>query len=206
MARSPQSPNAPRTRAPEVAASGDKHDAILEAALGLFAEFGFHGTAVPQVAEKAKVGAGTIYRYFESKEALVNALYQREKRRMLAAVLSEFPFDRPPREQFRTFFHRMAEFAKAHPISARFMELHHHAPYLDEESRHLEEHGNRMMEATVRTAIDQEAMKDIPPSLINAFVLGVFGGLLRAWSEKRIELDLETITQAEQCCWEAIRR
>lgn len=27
------------------------------------------------IAEKAKVGAGTIYRYFENKEALVNSLF-----------------------------------------------------------------------------------------------------------------------------------
>ena len=48
----------------------DKREAILQAALELFAERGFHGTSVPSVAERAGVGAGTIYRHFESKEAL----------------------------------------------------------------------------------------------------------------------------------------
>ncbi|XBM35172.1 TetR/AcrR family transcriptional regulator [Bacillus licheniformis] len=28
------------------------------------------------IADKANVGAGTIYRYFDSKEALVNVLFQ----------------------------------------------------------------------------------------------------------------------------------
>ena len=58
---------------------GDKREAIMAAALELFVERGFYGTAVPEIAERAGVGAGTIYRYFESKEALVNALY-RERR------------------------------------------------------------------------------------------------------------------------------
>jgi AcrR family transcriptional regulator len=93
----------------------DKREAIFAAALELFAERGFHGTAVPLVAEKAKVGAGTIYRYFESKEALVNALYQSEKRLMLDALLADFPFDKPHREQFRVFFQRMASYAKTRP-------------------------------------------------------------------------------------------
>ena len=44
----------------------DKSTAILEAALALFAERGYDGTPVPLIAEKAGVGAGTIYRYFES--------------------------------------------------------------------------------------------------------------------------------------------
>lgn len=183
-----------------------KREAILESALDLFGERGFHGTAVPLVADHAKVGAGTIYRYFESKEQLVNALYRREKRAMLDALLTDFPFDRPAREQFRTFFHRMATYAKASPRAVRFLELHHHAPYLDEESRHLEEHGNRLFETTIRQAVEQEAMKNLPPHVLVAVIWGVFLGLLRSWTEGRLELDEATIEAVEQCCWEAIRR
>src|SRR5689334_15289154 len=60
---------------------GDKREAILAAALELFVERGFYGTAVPEIAERAGVGAGTIYRYFESKETLVNELYREQKMR-----------------------------------------------------------------------------------------------------------------------------
>lgn len=183
-----------------------KREEILEAALELFAERGFHGTAVPLVAEKAGVGAGTIYRYFESKEALVNALYQREKQRMLDALLRDFPFQSSAREQFRSFFIRMSHYAKAHPRAVRFMELHHHAPYLDAASRELEERGNVLMEGSIKSAIAQEVMKDLPPIVLVSIVWGVFLGLLRSWTERRIDLDDETLRQAEQCCWEAIRR
>lgn len=195
-----------RTHDRDTDAAADKREAILAAALELFAERGFHGTAVPLVAEKAKVGAGTIYRYFESKEALVNAVYQNEKRQMLDALLAEFPFDKPHREQFRVFFFRMSAYAKKRPLSARFMELHHHQGYLDDASRHLEEHGNTMIEAAVHAGIQAEALKDLPvPSLI-AVVWGVFLGVLRAWSEGRIELDEKTLVPIEQCLWEAVRR
>ena len=194
------------TNEPGKDASADKRDAILAAALELFAERGFHGTAVPLVAEKANVGAGTIYRYFESKEALVNALYQHEKRAMLDALLAEFPFDKPHREQFRVFFMRMARYARERPLSVRFMELHHHQPYLDDASRHLEEHGNTMIESAIRAAIHGEALKDLPPSVLIAVVWGVFLGVLRGWTEGRLELDEPTLVQTEQCLWEAIRR
>ncbi|AKF09463.1 TetR/AcrR family transcriptional regulator [Sandaracinus amylolyticus] len=183
-----------------------KRDVILDAALELFAERGFHGTAVPLVAERAKVGAGTIYRYFESKEHLVNALYRREKQRMTAALADGFPFDQPPREQFHVLFERAIAFMKGNAISVRFLELHHHAAYLDAESRALEEHGNALVEAAFRASIAQLAMRDLPPALLVAIVWGVFDGLLRAWSEGRLELSPAVVAQAEQCCWEAIRR
>ena len=53
-----------------------KHEAILDAALALFVERGYHGTAVPAIAERAGVAAGTIYHHFESKEQLVNAVFE----------------------------------------------------------------------------------------------------------------------------------
>src|SRR5687768_7757790 len=121
------------------ATKADKRDGILDAALELFADRGFHGTAVPLVAEKAGVGAGTIYRHFEGKEALVNALFQREKGSLGAAILRDFPYDKPARQQFTHFWQRMTRYAAEHPVAMRFLELHHHGPYLDQRSREMEQ-------------------------------------------------------------------
>src|SRR4051812_22112226 len=65
----------------------DKRARILAAALKTFADRGFHGTAVPEVAESAGVGTGTLYRYFENKEALVNEVYRDAKTRPRDALL-----------------------------------------------------------------------------------------------------------------------
>src|SRR6185503_418939 len=82
---------APAGRASQRATATDKREAIMTAALELFVERGFFGTAVPEIADKAGVGAGTIYRYFESKEALVNELYRQEKRLFAERVMHDFP-------------------------------------------------------------------------------------------------------------------
>jgi AcrR family transcriptional regulator len=49
----------------------DKRAALLEAALELFAENGFHGAPTSLIAERAGVGVGTIYRYFKDKDELI---------------------------------------------------------------------------------------------------------------------------------------
>ncbi len=43
---------------------------ILEAALEIFSQKGFHPATMDEIAEKAGVGKGTLYRYFETKEKL----------------------------------------------------------------------------------------------------------------------------------------
>ncbi len=183
----------------------EKADTILEAALELFVERGFHGTAVPLVAERAGVGLGTIYRYFDSKEALVNALYRKWKGAIAARVLDDFPSDRPPREQFRTVWDRMAEFAVAHPREFAFLELHHHGRYLDPESLAMENNIVGFGIAMVKKAQADQVLKQADPALLMAFSDGAFLGVFRAGLEGRIPLTKDALMAAEQCCWEAVR-
>lgn len=47
---------------------------ILEAALEIFSQKGFHTATTDEIAERAGVGKGTLYRYFETKEKLFEEL------------------------------------------------------------------------------------------------------------------------------------
>ena len=78
-----------------------KRTAILEATLALIAEHGLHGTAMSMIADKAGVGAGTIYRYFDSKEDLITQLYLEIKREMGKAILEGYSEDLSLRDRFR---------------------------------------------------------------------------------------------------------
>lgn len=182
----------------------DKRQAILEAALALFAERGFHGTAVPEVAAAAGVAAGTLYRYFASKEALVNALYQQWKGALLSALLSDFPVDESPRQQFHELWHRLGRFATRHPQEFAFLELHHHA-YLDEASLKMEQSGMQLLKGFVEQAQAEQAMRPARAELIMALVYGAFVGLLKGCAQGYLKLTPALLSAAEQLMWEAIR-
>jgi AcrR family transcriptional regulator len=188
-----------------MAHEGDKGEAILAAALDLFVERGFHGTSVPSVAERAGVAAGTIYHYFSSKEALVNALYKRWKAEISARVISGFPFESPVREQFRTIWERMADFALAHPKELAFLELHHHGSYLDEESKRIENTTVDFGVEMVRRAQAAQAIRPMDPTVLVELANGAFLGVFRAAREGRFPLTRETLMQVERCVWEAVR-
>lgn len=183
----------------------DKREAILDAALELFVERGFYGTAVPEIADAAGVGAGTIYRYFESKEALVNAIYRQEKLRFAKACLDEFPPTAATREQFRLLWNRMAAYAAAHPSSFIFLELHHHARYLDEESRGVEHRMTELFTSVVTAAQARRELKSGSPRLLMGMVMGAFVGVIRSCVDVDQALEDADWAFAEQCVWEAIR-
>lgn len=183
----------------------DKREAIMTAALELFVERGFFGTAVPEIADRAGVGAGTIYRYFESKEALVNAIYREQKLLFAHVVLDDFPATAPTRDQFRLMWMRMAQFAIEHTSSFVFLELHHHARYLDAESRAVEQRMTQLIEHVIVTAQSRKELKATSPRLLMGMVLGAFIGVIRCCVEIDQSLDQADWKMAEQCMWEAIR-
>jgi AcrR family transcriptional regulator len=65
---------------------------ILESALATFRERGFENSTMREIAAAAGVAVGATYYYFDSKEAIVMAFYQRAQQEMapsLDAILSE---------------------------------------------------------------------------------------------------------------------
>jgi AcrR family transcriptional regulator len=182
-----------------------RRQAILDAALQLFAERGYHGTAVPEVAERAGVGAGTLYRYFASKEALVNALFQKWKSAYGEALMTNLPVDGPVRRVFQELWRRMGRFARQYPDAMKFLELHHHRPYLDEDSRQIELRILEPILAFVRNAQETQALKRVKAETMMAVVYGAFTGLLRAATLGFLEITDTVMDDAEQCVWEAIR-
>jgi TetR/AcrR family transcriptional regulator, repressor for uid operon len=64
------------------AADSDRHARILEAAQRAFVRLGFHAATMQHVAAEAEMSPGNLYRYFPSKEALVEGLcvYDHDKR------------------------------------------------------------------------------------------------------------------------------
>ena len=49
---------------------------ILNAALKLFAEKGYHGTSINDIAKAANISKGLAYNYFESKKQIIEAIFK----------------------------------------------------------------------------------------------------------------------------------
>jgi AcrR family transcriptional regulator len=62
------------------------HDRLVRAALDLFTTQGYHASTTPEIAQRAGVAEGTIYRHFESKEHLLNEIYRAAVRLLTDSV------------------------------------------------------------------------------------------------------------------------
>ncbi|EMJ97128.1 TetR/AcrR family transcriptional regulator [Leptospira sp. WS58.C1] len=54
----------------------DTRDLILRTSLKLFSEQGYHGSTMRQIAQRAGLSLGLAYRYFESKESILEGIIE----------------------------------------------------------------------------------------------------------------------------------
>ena len=185
-------------------AADDKRARLLAAALDLFETRGFDGVAVPEIAAKAGVAVGTVYRYFETKEALVNALYRLLKQSYNATVLAPVEPGLPTREIFSAYWQRMTAFARRNPHAIRFMDLHHHGAYLDDESRALSRTYAKAAERFVRDARARGDIRDLDPVMVVALMWGAAAGLAKFSASGSLTFDARTANEMEEALWRAI--
>jgi len=67
-------------------AAADRRRQILDAAVRVFARQGFHTCRVADIADEAGVAYGLVYHYFDSKDAVLEAVFREQWGRLLAAV------------------------------------------------------------------------------------------------------------------------
>jgi TetR/AcrR family transcriptional regulator, repressor of fatR-cypB operon len=178
-----------------------KAQAILDAALELFADRGFHGTTIPEVAKKAKVGLGTMYRYFASKDKLVNFLYQECKSQYSQFVMGNLEITQDARKMFDRIWKRMWAFYAQNETVVRFMELHHHGSYLDKKSVAMEEAVLQPIEAFVLHHQELGRIAQRPARLLMAMVYGTFLGMVHGALRQHLIIDDETISAAGDALW-----
>lgn len=195
----------PRVVKPEEFA--EKREQILAAALRVFSLDGVHGTAVPPIARAANIGIGTLYHYFENKEALVNAVFQHTKSRLHQRLLDGLQTEDPSKALFDEIWDRLAAFAVEEPEAFRFLEMQDHYPYLDEKSHAEEKQLLKPLRGLVKlgqkTGLFSTAVR---PEIALALFWGSFVGLFKSERLGYVELRKGDLYAARDACWKMLSK
>ncbi len=159
-------------------------NAVLEAAEEVFAERGFHGARIQDIAERARIAVGTIYNHFEQKEDVLRALLE-ERTEELVEQLAPSPADPTPfdkklvsriarmlrfMEQHRGFFLIATDYGLIGASSQAA------AAILGRPVRHMDRMRSAFT-ALMEEGIQTGALEGVDPALLSR----IFGGILRGF-------------------------
>jgi len=94
---------------------------ILDTALKLFSERGFHNVSMQQIAEESEFAVGTLYNFFESKETLFEELLSRCGEKIVGSMTSILDAPGTEVERLTSFFRNSPILLEEH---AEFIKLY----------------------------------------------------------------------------------
>ncbi|MFC4714256.1 TetR/AcrR family transcriptional regulator [Planococcus dechangensis] len=185
--------------------STTKREDIIQSALTLFAERGFDATTIPMIATDAKVGAGTIYRYFSNKEVLVNTMFQHYVSLFKETLEKDYPAESDIREQFHHLFQGMIRFTNEHDHALYFIKTHTSAYFLDANSRDQFSHLLMILENFFDEGKKEKQIRELPSKALIAIIFGGFLQLYQLIRAGELEASEELLAGVENSCWDAVR-
>jgi AcrR family transcriptional regulator len=110
----------------------DKKDKLLQSALKLFVEFGFHDTPTSKIAKEAGIASGTLFYFFPTKDELIKSLYIDVKSRLTAYVAKKIEDKTTLHDILKGYYTASLNWAMKHKTEFRFIEQFNSSPYLNQ--------------------------------------------------------------------------
>ncbi|OLC06660.1 MAG: hypothetical protein AUH42_05210 [Gemmatimonadetes bacterium 13_1_40CM_70_11] len=108
---------------------------LVHAALELFTARGYETTTTAEIARKAGVAEGTIYRHFQSKQHLLNELYRGAARWAVRLVREAEGAGDDPREKLRSLANALVQGATRERAVVQLFFLQRHGSLLEAQSK-----------------------------------------------------------------------
>lgn len=185
----------------------EKKQQILDTALKLFVEFGFHGTPTAKIAQEAAVANGTLFHHFKTKDELVIGLYNAVKEDLaqsMSSIIHESDFITP---KFKNIYTHTLLWALQNPQKFYYIQQFELSPHRSKISDESIQHQSAVHSQLIAEGIRKKLLKDHPHGLIlslfNTHIFGVFQYLTSRDFDEREQKAI--INEGYEMVWEMLK-
>ena len=150
-----------------------KKDAILEAALTLFAEKGVDAATTREIAELAETAEGNLYRHFEGKDDLVRTLFRRSAEGF-AQLLEEAAGDEvDPEARLSALIRGVFTFGERRPAAFSFLLASHPTAMSRDRTMLLGPYPMRLFVETIVEGARRGVFRPVDPVLATGWIVSM---------------------------------
>ena len=183
----------------------DKRQQILSAAEKLIAEVGFQGLSMQKLAKEAGVAAGTIYRYFDDKDHLIDDVRVLVTQRVADAVQEGVNDSDPIKQRYRTMWLNIWNLAGTNLAAIKNRVQYDSLPIKNSLNfRELEREMFAQVELLFNEGKEQGLFKPLNNEVLGGLSLAASVSLARKHSLGFYQLDEAELESAIEASWDAI--
>lgn len=183
-----------------------KRTAIFDATLTLVLQTGFAGLRMADVAKKAGVATGTVYKYFPSKESLIDALFLHQKEIKLREMTEGYQAGEPFLVSFKRMWTNYFTGCITNPERMVFIGQYYRSPFISAATREKIAVMLLPAEALLQRAVQQLLIKDLPVPVILSQLMGAANEIAQFHIDNGLVPLKEQIEQYFEMSWSSIRR
>jgi TetR/AcrR family transcriptional regulator, fatty acid metabolism regulator protein len=162
----------------------DKRARILDAAVKVFAERGFHSATVAEIAKAAGVADGTIYLYFKGKDDLLLRLFDEKMTELLAESRAALGREQTAPARLRRFIQLHLALVERNPdlASVLIVELRQSAQFLKAADRNKLASYTDLIAEVVRAGQEGGGLDaSVSPATVKRAIFGALDELALGW-------------------------
>lgn len=184
----------------------EKRQAIITATVNLISEQGFEITAVSDIADKAEVGNGTVYRNFGSKDNLIKEVYLTLYTEMVNAWVKDFDVEKSIWERFQIIWNNVLNFYLQHPKEMIFMEQIKNSPYFNKNFQVEDNEVRTIIQNYHQEGLEEGELQDMPEELRNIYTVDAIHLIAKQILDGKLELTPELREMGIMASWNALSK
>ena len=156
-----------------------KRDAILDAALNLVVEGGFHSAPMSAISKRADASPGVIYHHFASKEEIFQAVYERARITKRGSLLLGYRESMAAKEAFVLVALNAYAFYRKHHKDVRFVDLYEDAGFPVPDSALAPTPEANQFQRRFCAKSEGGVLADLPKEIANEMTFGLLSRLAK---------------------------
>jgi len=177
--------------------AGEKYHRILEAAVSVFAEKGFHQATISQIAREAGVADGTIYLYFKNKDDILVQFFTYKTKQVFAGFREAVKKADNAIAKLRNLVHRhLEEFQKDRNMAVVYEAMtHQNIELVQVNIREMSKMYQDIVSEIIERGQEEGVMRrDLYIGLVKRFILGAVESAISNWLRSKRKYDLTSMT------------
>ena len=184
---------------PKIVDRDSKREEIIQAAIRAFLENGVQGATIQDIARQARMGKGTIYEYFESKEDIFHSTFEYFVGQMDVVFRRTMKGAADPVEKLRRIIFFLPSFLSGETsltmnLIFDFWAMAIHEPstrtkLMDTMKRFYQGYNDMVSSIILEGMSDGSFKRDLNPDKVASIITGALDGMLVQWVLDRDSMD-----------------